>query len=123
TSNTLALSELKYRLPSGTGPSYQDTRGTWGYGTMGSNTFSAQTGPNSAVGDGVWGCRDFPSEGMPCVQSGSPYAAMFAAARSYHSGGINVAMADGSVLFVSDSIPLAVWQALATRGGGETNTT
>ncbi len=119
TSNTLALSELKYRLPSTTGPSFQDTRGTWTYGTMGGNIFSAQTGPNSAVPDGVWGCRNFPAEGMPCVQRGSPYRDMFAAARSYHLGGVNVSRIDGSVHFVSDNISLAVWQAQATRGGRE----
>jgi hypothetical protein len=32
---------------------------------------------------------------------------------------VNVALADGSVRFVRDSIPLATWQALATRTGGE----
>jgi prepilin-type N-terminal cleavage/methylation domain-containing protein/prepilin-type processing-associated H-X9-DG protein len=119
TSQTLALSELKYRLPSTTGPSYQDTRGTWGYGVMGANIFSTQTGPNSTTSDGVWGCRNFPSEGMPCVQSGSPYSKLYAAARSYHPGGVNASFADGSVRFVSDNIPLTVWQALGTRGGGE----
>jgi prepilin-type N-terminal cleavage/methylation domain-containing protein len=122
TSNTLALSELKYRLPSETGPSFQDTRGTWGYGTMGGNVFSAQTGPNSATPDKVWGCRNFPSEGMPCVQSGSPYREMACAARSYHSGGVNASRGDGSVQFVSDNIPLLVWQALGSRGGGESVT-
>jgi prepilin-type processing-associated H-X9-DG protein len=119
TSNTLALSELKHRQPSSTGPSYQDTRGTWTYGIMGGNIFSAQTGPNSATPDAVWGCRNFPQEGMPCVQRGSPYVTMFAAARSYHQGGVNASRADGSVSFVSNNIALAVWNALGSRGGGE----
>ncbi|WP_029631666.1 DUF1559 domain-containing protein [Zavarzinella formosa] len=119
-STTLMLSELKYRQPSANGPSYQDTRGTWGYGTMGGNIFSAQTGPNSATPDGVWGCRNFPQEGMPCVQVGSPYSGMYAASRSYHTGGVNVSMADGSVRFVRDSITLTTWQAMGSRGGGET---
>ena len=43
------------------------------------------------------------------------------AARSYHTGGVNVAFADGSVHFVSNNIDFAVWQALGTRSGGETN--
>jgi prepilin-type N-terminal cleavage/methylation domain-containing protein/prepilin-type processing-associated H-X9-DG protein len=41
------------------------------------------------------------------------------AASSYHTGGVNVAMADGSVRFVSDSIDFAVWQAVGTKAGGE----
>ncbi|HID77813.1 MAG TPA: DUF1559 domain-containing protein [Planctomycetaceae bacterium] len=43
----------------------------------------------------------------------------FFAARSNHSGGVNVAMADGSVRFVSESIDLATWRALGSRAGGE----
>lgn len=118
-SNTLALSEVKYRTPSSTGPSTADVRGTWAYGTMGANIFSAQTGPNSAVADAIWGCRSMPSEGMPCVTAGTPYSDLFAAARGYHSGGVSVSLGDGSVRFVSDSIDLTIWQALGSRGGSE----
>jgi prepilin-type N-terminal cleavage/methylation domain-containing protein/prepilin-type processing-associated H-X9-DG protein len=41
------------------------------------------------------------------------------AARSYHSGGVNVCFADGSVHFISNNINFATWQALGTRSGGE----
>jgi prepilin-type N-terminal cleavage/methylation domain-containing protein/prepilin-type processing-associated H-X9-DG protein len=41
------------------------------------------------------------------------------AARSYHTGGVNVVFADGHVQFIPDSINFAVWQALGTRTGGE----
>jgi prepilin-type N-terminal cleavage/methylation domain-containing protein/prepilin-type processing-associated H-X9-DG protein len=119
-SNTVCLSELKYRQPSGTGPSFEDTRGTWAYGAMGANLFTTTNGPNSAVADRVWGCRSFPQEGMPCSQLGSPYTGQHAAARGYHQGGVNVSMGDGSVRFVRDSIAVPTWQAMGTRGGGET---
>ena len=39
--------------------------------------------------------------------------------RSRHAGGLNFALADGSVRFVSESIPLQVYRALATIKGGE----
>ncbi len=41
------------------------------------------------------------------------------AASSYHSGGVNVGMADGSVRFVRDSIDFFAWQAMGTKAGGE----
>jgi len=41
------------------------------------------------------------------------------AASSYHAGGVNVCMCDGSVRFVSDNINFATWQAMGTRAGGE----
>jgi prepilin-type N-terminal cleavage/methylation domain-containing protein/prepilin-type processing-associated H-X9-DG protein len=40
-------------------------------------------------------------------------------ARSYHPGGVNVALTDGSVRFIKDSIAQTTWFALATRNGGE----
>jgi prepilin-type N-terminal cleavage/methylation domain-containing protein/prepilin-type processing-associated H-X9-DG protein len=40
-------------------------------------------------------------------------------ARSRHSGGVNLALCDGSVRFIPDTIDLAVWRSLATRAGGE----
>ncbi len=41
-------------------------------------------------------------------------------ASSYHSGGANVCFGDGSVRFVSESVPLALWKAVGTIRGGET---
>jgi prepilin-type N-terminal cleavage/methylation domain-containing protein/prepilin-type processing-associated H-X9-DG protein len=42
-----------------------------------------------------------------------------ATARSFHSGGVNALLLDGSVRFVPDTISLSVWRALGTRMGGE----
>jgi prepilin-type N-terminal cleavage/methylation domain-containing protein/prepilin-type processing-associated H-X9-DG protein len=38
---------------------------------------------------------------------------------SNHPGGVNVALLDGSVRFVKDSVGVPTWRALATRAGGE----
>jgi prepilin-type N-terminal cleavage/methylation domain-containing protein/prepilin-type processing-associated H-X9-DG protein len=40
-------------------------------------------------------------------------------ARSYHSGGVNLLLADGSVRFIRDGVELATWRSLSTRAGGE----
>jgi prepilin-type N-terminal cleavage/methylation domain-containing protein/prepilin-type processing-associated H-X9-DG protein len=40
-------------------------------------------------------------------------------ASSYHTGGVNLVMADGSVRFVRDSINFVSWQAMGSRSGGE----
>ena len=40
-------------------------------------------------------------------------------ARSYHSGGVNASLMDGSVHWYADLTNLGVWQALSTRAGGE----
>ena len=43
----------------------------------------------------------------------------FNAARSFHPGGVNAMLGDGSVRFFKNSINLGVWRALATMSGGE----
>jgi prepilin-type N-terminal cleavage/methylation domain-containing protein/prepilin-type processing-associated H-X9-DG protein len=55
-----------------------------------------------------------------CGDSTSGFTRWHIAASSYHSGGVNVGMADGSVRFVSDGVnyPL-VWRAMGSRAGGE----
>jgi prepilin-type N-terminal cleavage/methylation domain-containing protein/prepilin-type processing-associated H-X9-DG protein len=45
--------------------------------------------------------------------------AMDIPASSKHTGGINVALCDGSVRFVSSTVSLATWRAIGTRAGGE----
>ncbi len=39
--------------------------------------------------------------------------------RSYHVGGVNILLMDGSVRMISNSIELRVWRAIGSRSGGE----
>ncbi|QDT56481.1 Type II secretion system protein G precursor [Caulifigura coniformis] len=41
------------------------------------------------------------------------------ASSSYHTGGVQVCMADGSVRFVSENIDFATWQGVGSRGDGQ----
>jgi prepilin-type processing-associated H-X9-DG protein len=47
------------------------------------------------------------------------YAWFHIAARSYHTGGVNVCFVDGSVHFIADAINFGTWQALGTRAAGD----
>jgi prepilin-type N-terminal cleavage/methylation domain-containing protein/prepilin-type processing-associated H-X9-DG protein len=72
--------------------------------------------------DGAYNCSLYNnvlppnSRQMDCVQHSNP---AWKAARSRHSGGVNVLLGDGSVRFVRDSVALTTWQALGTRAGGD----
>ena len=39
--------------------------------------------------------------------------------RSYYTGGVNSALMDGSVHFVSSNVDSKIWNAYGTRAGGE----
>ena len=54
----------------------------------------------------------------PCIGQTSANPETIAA-RSRHVGGVNAALADGSVRFISDSIDLATWRALSTTQGND----
>jgi prepilin-type N-terminal cleavage/methylation domain-containing protein/prepilin-type processing-associated H-X9-DG protein len=58
---------------------------------------------------------DFSSEDED--DGGPTYAAV--TARSYHPGGVNVLLGDGSVRFVKNSIAWSTWRALGTIASGE----
>jgi len=77
--------------------------------------FMTLTTPNSSAADVVNWAIPNNDPLMPVNTAGSEYSA----ARSRHTGGVNVAMCDGSVRFIENSIPLAIWQALGTMNGGE----
>ena len=56
-----------------------------------------------------------------CDFTGNGWAAAqtLVGASSYHSGGVNGMLGDGSVRFLKDSIDLKTWKALSSRSGGE----
>ena len=78
-----------------------DRCGNWLSGVPGYTTFGAFLPPNSSAATCSW------------MKYG------YYASRSYHSGGVNVLTADGSVHFVSDTVDLDVWRGMATIAGGE----
>lgn len=81
------------------------TRGnTWAAASHLSGFFNAYLPPNSPRSD--------------CIVHFT-FSPGWVAARSRHSGGVNVALVDGSVRFVSDSIDLGVWRSLSSRNGNE----
>ncbi len=64
-----------------------------------------------------------PNNGMPlnCINTNQGWNPLQGriAAQSYHPGGVNVLLGDGSVRFVKSSIATVPWQSLASINGGE----
>lgn len=78
-----------------------DSGATWLIGSVEYTCFYTSAPPNTRVPD--------------CSSSG---VGVFAA-RSDHDGGVNAALADGSVHWFSSSIATEVWRSLGTQKGGE----
>jgi prepilin-type processing-associated H-X9-DG protein len=74
------------------------------------NYYNHTTPPNTPLTD----CGTDQDGGSP-----NNYSRTHLAARSYHPGGVNVGMADGSVRWVKNTINTTTWAALGTRAGGE----
>jgi prepilin-type processing-associated H-X9-DG protein len=92
-----------------------DPRGfSWASGEFRTALYNHYLPPNSPTPD----CMGVVIGGAPSILY-TPYG--WRAARSHHSGGANVLLADGSAYFARDEIDLAVWKALATRAGEEPN--
>jgi prepilin-type N-terminal cleavage/methylation domain-containing protein/prepilin-type processing-associated H-X9-DG protein len=78
--------------------------------------------PPGGGGDrlGAGFCYSEPGLGLPCVSIPYPFLDAYAASRSRHPNGVNVAFGDGSVRFIKNSINPTVWMGLNSIAGGET---
>jgi prepilin-type processing-associated H-X9-DG protein len=93
-----------------------DIRGRYYNPGHGGVLFSTRIPPNTLVPDRFNWCSDNPVPRAPCIWSASN---MFVSARSYHPGGVNMAMADGAVRFVDQSVDAAAYAAAGSRNGQE----
>lgn len=122
TSNTLLASEGIIR---GNGTAaWGETGGYWGGAPHGSFGFSTAEPPNTSVPDRVYSCKATVYTGAPnnapCENGnagGLPGRWNFA--RSYHTGGVQGALADGSVRFFSNNIDRQTWIKLGLRRDGQ----
>ncbi len=74
--------------------------------------------PNTTLADRTFQCKDTSFADSPCIHVGDDLNKT-TFARSYHGDGVIVAMADGSVRFVSENVALPNWKAASTIAGGE----
>jgi prepilin-type N-terminal cleavage/methylation domain-containing protein/prepilin-type processing-associated H-X9-DG protein len=82
-------------------------------------TFAADRGARWADGEVQYGLYDHHYPPNPPVWDCVAIEFSWKPARSRHSGGVNLLLADGSVRFVSNTISAATWQAVGSRNGGE----
>ena len=81
-----------------------------------SHTFPPNTIIQAPVNNKVYDC-DFTSSPLGLNATFATYTVF--TSRSYHTGGVNTALMDGSVHFVSSSVDREIWRAYGTRAGGE----
>ena len=129
-SNTAIMSELIIGKPRSTN-GRMDTRGIFWRACL-TPFYTHYNTPNSAFYDKMLydycRCENVPALNLPCkdyrllTQSpiqGDAIDIAWVAARSRHSGGVNVCYADGSVHFASSTIDADVWRGIGSTQGGE----
>jgi prepilin-type N-terminal cleavage/methylation domain-containing protein/prepilin-type processing-associated H-X9-DG protein len=112
TSNSIALAEM-LSWPEVVGP----FRGCYWRDFSGAAWIFTLNPPNSPIPDQIRATQcvlaqnhNRPQRNLPCLPINGDRET--AASRSRHPGGIQVAMCDGSVHFVSQTLGLTVWQAI-----------
>jgi prepilin-type processing-associated H-X9-DG protein len=112
-SNTMVLSEVIMAR----GDTDYDIRGDMMNDDRPCTQFMTLNTPNSGTDVSPY-CNGttYPAN-PPCTNSGNQFS--HKAARSRHSGGVNVLLGDGSVRFVRNTISLTTWRTLGTMNGGE----
>jgi len=117
TSNTVMLGEVL------TGVDANDPRGVWAFGLAGSSTIVSQcdgddTAPNDPRGcsDDIRDAPDLPAKNLGAWTS---CPSNQATARSRHPGGVNMALGDGSVRFVRNSIATRTWWIINAVDDGQ----
>jgi len=91
------------------GGSLDKQRGeNWAHGCQDMTLFNTIVPPNDK--QDLWTNCSFTSSGAMSNLTNSD---------SWHPGGVNVMMTDGSVKFIKDSINITTWWALGTRANGE----
>ncbi len=91
-------------LSPGSGTWVADRANSWLNGHLTFTIYNHHYTPNQA---GVWDCKN----------ASNSHALV--AARSSHTGGVNVLLADGSVRFATNAVDVNTWRAMATVAGGE----
>jgi prepilin-type processing-associated H-X9-DG protein len=90
----------------------------WSDGNVHASGFTTAWPPNKAiVGRSFYPGMDLDLNGLNEELGGPTFAAINA--RSYHPGGVNVLLGDGSVKFMMSTIDGMIWRALGTVAGGE----
>jgi len=105
------------------GPSANDIRGTWAFGEPGASYLANCPngdcyGPNDTgcCSDDVRGCDDRPDIKMGCWNGDYGQGNN----RSQHTGGVVVAMGDGAVRFVRDSVTIDTYFRMISSQDGRT---
>jgi prepilin-type N-terminal cleavage/methylation domain-containing protein len=120
-SNTVMLAEVR----TGTEIANTDARGTWALGFPGASVLAGHaswdcTTPNNRdiqADDVGPGSGDAPTKGMGACTGCSFQQGQ---ARSKHTGGVMVSMADGSTRFVQDTVAHPTWFYMNSRNDGRT---